>query len=72
MRITYLLLLLQVSHVSTKYMSNFLSIRAGPDNDLQLEGINDTRNGLLLHLIVHHLLGNGDVAFLKASLVPFR
>ena len=70
-RITYLLLL-QVSNVSTKYMSNLVSIRGRPDDHLEMEGIDDVRNGLLLNILVHHHFGRGELAFLKASLVLYH
>ena len=68
-RVTCLLILLQVFNISTKYMCNFVSIRSRPDNDLQLNSIDDTRNGLLLHLMVHSSLTGGAMAFLKVSLI---
>ena len=67
-RIIYLLLL-QVSNVSTKYMSNLVSIRARPDDHLEME---DVRNALLLNILVHHHFGQGELAFLKASLVLYH
>ena len=70
--VTCLLILLQIFNISTKYMCNFVSIRAGHGNDLQLNSIDDTRNGLLLHLMVHSYLAGGAMAFLKVSLIRFH
>jgi len=53
-------------------MRNLVSIRTDSDNDLDLDSIDDTRNGLLLHTSVHNLLGPGRVAFLRVSLTPFH
>ena len=48
-------------------MFNFARIRAGQDNDLHLDSIDDTRNGLLIISTLHTLFDLGAVAFLQAS-----
>ena len=53
-------------------MRNLVSIRTDSDDDLDLDSINDTRNGLLLHRSVHSLLAPGRVAFLRVSSTPFH
>lgn len=50
-----------------KYIGNVLSHRRGADNVDELDGIDDTRNGLLLWDGLHGQFGNGSLAFLKVS-----
>ena len=46
--------------------------RGGDNNDLELEGIDDIRNGLLLNLYLHRKIGAAHMAFLKVdNLIPF-
>ena len=53
-------------------MCNLVSIRAETDNDLDLDSIDDTRNGFLLYSSMHALIGPGHVAFLRVSSTPFH
>jgi hypothetical protein len=50
-----------------KYIANALSHRSEGDNKDELDGIDDTRNGLLLWSAIHHPVGTGALAFLKVS-----
>jgi len=46
--------------------------RGGDNNDLELEGIDDVRNGLLLRMDLHRKIGDAHVAFLKVDdSIPF-
>ena len=57
----------QLSHCPFKYISNIVLHRGGMDTHADdLDGIDDTRNGLLLLINIHRPLGAGEVAFLKA------
>jgi hypothetical protein len=52
------------SHPWIKYLENASRYY---DVDDELEDIDDIKNGLLLYLSIHHLFGEGSVAFLKVS-----
>lgn len=41
-------------HAWNKYMSNFVRIQPGPDNDIHLDSIDDTRKNFLLQQTVHN------------------
>ena len=51
-----------------KYMMNVLNIRPSEEIvDPPFDGINDPRNGILLHPAFHHGFGESHVAFLRVS-----
>ena len=52
----------QLSDLLIKYISNVVRRRDGPDD---IKNINDSRNGLLLSIILHMPFGDGRIAFLK-------
>jgi hypothetical protein len=53
----------QLSHCPIKYISNLVLHRGGTDT--HVDDLDDSRNGLLLSMVIHRPLGAGEVAFLK-------
>ncbi|KAF9508797.1 hypothetical protein BS47DRAFT_1350045 [Hydnum rufescens UP504] len=47
------------------YIVNVINYRGGLDHPEDIQAIDDPRNGFLLNLMLHRLLGDGDSAFLK-------
>jgi hypothetical protein len=46
-----------------------LFAKRGASVEPPLEGINDTRNGLLLHVALHRPFGDSEIAFLRVRYV---
>ena len=56
----------QLSHCPFKYILNLVLHRGGTDTHVDdIDGIDDSRDELLLWKDIHRLLGAGEVAFLK-------
>ena len=56
----------EFSYVVAKYVANCVSHRQR-DGSLQLSGVDDARNGLLLASILHRAFGDVEMAFIHVS-----